>query len=177
MLGALTVASTPFSSPRCWRSADAKLGSGTARPRKVEGKSSSARLVRHAICPRMHEGFGRQVLFAAKARTAPGPFHGGAHKTRFDRIVLDVADDAPEVFFVANVAVEIVVFPKGPLTAQNCCAPGESKWGRYFEEYQPLKPLACSSGASGSVHWRLASMSCLSCSGFMPQGRGRLVPA
>src|ERR1035437_7927298 len=67
----------------------------------------------------MREGSCRPILLAAKTGTAPRPVRSRPHQTRFDRIALDVMPHASEVSLVTDVAVEIVVFPEDPLTAQN----------------------------------------------------------
>src|ERR1035441_3588314 len=94
-------------------------GAGTARPRKLEGDLPSNRFVRHAVRAWMCERSAREICFAAKARTAPRPFGSRPCEVRLDRIVLDVAHHPSEVLLIADVAVEIIVFPEHPLAAQN----------------------------------------------------------
>ena len=55
----------------------------------------------------------RQVLPVAVTRAAPFPVFRRPYEFRFRRIVLDVTHDAPEMLFVANAMIKIVLFPKG----------------------------------------------------------------
>src|SRR5437868_4257523 len=71
------------------------------------------------VCSWMREGHGGSAFLATVVRAAPGPLRRQRHQGRLDRVILNVPDDAPEMCFIADVAVEVIVFPECSLAAQN----------------------------------------------------------